>query len=72
MDRNKYENERIYEMRNSVVEDIEIKNHIINNLDKAVSEGDAISMRGSGKAILAEVSGKTKKGRIAIVLRRYV
>lgn len=49
----------------------------LNNLpcekpDKAVSEGDAISMRGAGKAMLAEVSGKTKKGRIAIVLRRYV
>jgi len=49
----------------------------LNNLpcekpDKAVSEGDTISLRGTGKAMLAEVSGKTKKGRIAIVLRRYV
>ncbi|MBE6954396.1 MAG: RNA-binding protein [Ruminococcaceae bacterium] len=49
----------------------------LNNLpcekpDKAVGEGDSISLRGAGKALLAEVSGKTKKGRIAIVLRRYV
>lgn len=49
----------------------------LNNLpcekpDKQVCEGDALSLRGAGKAMLAEVSGKTKKGRIAIVLRRYV
>ena len=40
--------------------------------DKAVSEGDSISVRGLGKIKLATVGGQTKKGRIAVVINRYV
>jgi len=37
-----------------------------------VKEGDMISVRGKGRAKVAEVGGRTKKGRIAITLHRYV
>ena len=40
--------------------------------DKAVSEGAKISVRGLGKIRLAAVNGQTKKGRISVVIHRYV
>jgi RNA-binding protein YlmH len=40
--------------------------------DKAVSEGDKISLRGMGKICLRAVGGQTKKGRISVVIDRYV
>ena len=40
--------------------------------DKLLSEGDTVSARGFGKFQLAQVGGLTKKGRTAIVVRRYV
>lgn len=40
--------------------------------DKAVSEGDKISIRGLGKIRLAQVNGQTKKGRISVIIERYV
>lgn len=40
--------------------------------DKAVAEGDKVSVRGLGKCKLAQVNGQTKKGRISVVIHRYV
>lgn len=40
--------------------------------DKAVPEGAKISVRGLGKICLAQVNGQTKKGRISVVIHRYV
>ena len=40
--------------------------------DKAVEEGNKISVRGLGKIKLAAVNGQTKKGRISVVIHRYV
>lgn len=40
--------------------------------DKAVSEGMKISVRGLGKILLKTVNGQTKKGRISVVIDRYV
>jgi RNA-binding protein YlmH len=40
--------------------------------DKSVSEGAKISVRGLGKIHLAQVNGQTKKGRISVVIHRYV
>ena len=40
--------------------------------DKAVAEGAKISVRGLGKIKLANVNGQTKKGRISVVIHRYV
>lgn len=40
--------------------------------DKIVSEGARIALRGSGKILLSEVKGQTKKGRISILIHRYL
>ena len=40
--------------------------------DAPVSEGDVISVRGLGKLRVAEVRGQTKKGRISVVLERFL
>jgi RNA-binding protein YlmH len=40
--------------------------------DKAVGEGVKISVRGLGKIRLTTVNGQTKKGRISVVIHRYV
>ena len=40
--------------------------------DKAVAEGCKISLRGSGKIKLEKVNGETKKGRISVVIHRYM
>lgn len=40
--------------------------------DKAVVQGDKISVRGLGKIKLTAVNGQTKKGRISVVIDRYV
>ena len=40
--------------------------------DKAVSPGTKISVRGLGKIKLHSVNGQTKKGRISVVIHRYV
>ncbi len=40
--------------------------------DKAVAEGAKISVRGLGKIKLKSVNGQTKKGRISVVIDRYV
>ncbi len=40
--------------------------------DKAVEEGAKISVRGLGKIRLTTVSGQTKKGRISVVIDRYI
>ena len=40
--------------------------------DKAVAEGDTVSVRGMGKIKLAQVNGQTKKGRISVIIERYV
>lgn len=40
--------------------------------DKAVDAGDKISVRGLGKICLRTVNGQTKKGRISVVIDRYI
>ena len=40
--------------------------------DKAVAEGAKISVRGLGKIKLTAVNGQTKKGRISVVIDRYI
>lgn len=40
--------------------------------DAPVKEGDLISLRGLGKLRLAQVRGQTKKGRISLVLERFL
>ena len=40
--------------------------------DKAVEEGAKISVRGLGKISLRAVNGQTKKGRISVIIDRYI
>ena len=40
--------------------------------DRPVGSGDVMSCRGLGKCVLKEVGGPSKKGRIMILLERYV
>lgn len=40
--------------------------------DKTIAEGSKISVRGLGKIKLKSVNGQTKKGRISVVIDRYV
>lgn len=40
--------------------------------DKAVTEGCKISVRGLGKIKLTAVNGQTKKGRISVIIHRYI
>ena len=40
--------------------------------DKTVTEGMKISVRGLGKIKVVTVSGQTKKGRIWVVIHRYI
>ena len=40
--------------------------------DKLLQQGDKISVRGMGKIQLTTVNGQTKKGRISVVIDRYV
>lgn len=44
----------------------------VKNAAQAVKEGDVLSMRGRGRVEVAEVRGRTKKGRIGISLKRYI
>ena len=37
-----------------------------------VVEGDTISFRGRGRVEVAEIRGTTKKGRISVVLKRFI
>ena len=41
-------------------------------IDKTVSEGMKISIRGLGKIKIHSVNGQTKKGRISVIIHRYV
>jgi RNA-binding protein YlmH len=40
--------------------------------DKSIAEGMKISIRGLGKIKIQSVNGQTKKGRISVVIHRYV
>jgi len=40
--------------------------------DAAVHEGSSIVMKGKGKAVLEETGGESRKGRIRIVLKRFI
>jgi len=40
--------------------------------DKAIAEGAKISVRGLGKILLKTVGGETKKGRISVIIHRYI
>jgi len=47
-------------------------NHLpVNNSSKLVQEGDLLSVRGRGRAILKTIGSKTKKDRYKIIIEKY-
>lgn len=44
----------------------------VKSASQAVKQGDIISIRGRGRLEVAEIRGKTKKGRTVVVLKRYI
>ena len=42
------------------------------NAAQTVNQGDIISFRGRGRVEVDEIKGTTKKGRISIILKRYI
>lgn len=63
--------------RSRMAEEIKGQNVKVNwkdakNSAQAVTAGDIISFRSRGRVEVAEVKGTTKKGRISIVLKRYI
>ncbi len=44
----------------------------VKNASQTVKEGDIISIRGRGRLEVAEIRGKTKKGRTVVLLKRYI
>lgn len=51
---------------------VAINGTICEKADKAVSEGAKISVRGLGKMKLDKIGNETKKGRISILIHRYM
>jgi RNA-binding protein YlmH len=42
----------------------------VNDPSCAVAEGDVLSMRGRGRVTIEKITGETRKGRIALLLKR--
>ena len=49
-----------------------VNNRIVDKPDHFLSEGDKVSLRGKGKAVLVQVGGKSRKDRDCIVFERYL
>ncbi|NLM09399.1 MAG: RNA-binding protein [Clostridiaceae bacterium] len=63
--------------REKAVEAIKAGRVFINHLecskiDKQVNQGDYITVRGMGKAVLQEIGSTTRKGRIRIIIAKYI
>ena len=52
-------------------EKIKLNWQTVKNASQTIKQGDVLSMRGRGRLEVTEVRGQTKKGRTAVMLRRY-
>ena len=53
-------------------ERVKVNWQTVHNPDHQLVPGDVISVRGRGRLVLRELSGRSKKGRIGVVLVRYL
>lgn len=53
-------------------EKVKVNWKVINNPDSPVNPGDIISFRGHGRMIFKEQTGQSKKGRLGVLLVRYL
>ena len=59
--------------KTAVVRSTVSRNYLpITQPEAVLSEGDVISIKGSGRFRLFRLAGQTKKGRLKIVLQKYV
>jgi len=49
-----------------------INNQLCQKTDRLVKEGDKLTLRGKGKAILEKIDGLTRKDRTVIILKRFI
>lgn len=54
------------------MERVKVNWRVVANPAAEVAEGDVLSIRGRGRVHVAEVTGTTRKGRIGILLQRYM
>ncbi len=65
------------ESRSKVVNYIKAEKVHINwepakSVSQLIHEGDVISVRGKGRMVLEQIAGTTRKGRISIVIKKYI
>ncbi len=53
-------------------EGVQVNFCIISDTSKKLKEGDVLSVRHHGRFILQEVTGETKKGRLAVLIKKYI
>ena len=51
---------------------VQVNHTVCQKPDKPVAAGDTITCRGLGKCVLDNVGGPTKKGRLPVVIRRFI
>ena len=51
---------------------VSVNHGITESVSENVSEGSVLSVRGSGRFILSEIGGSTKKDRIHITIKKYL
>lgn len=59
-------------VREIKAERVKVNWRVIDNPAFQVESGDVISLRGRGRLVLQEVRGTTRKGRISVLLQRYL
>ncbi len=51
---------------------VQLNWEITTGADKPVREGDTLSMRGKGRAVLGKDAGRTRKDRISVIITKYM
>ena len=50
---------------------VTVNYRILETIDKKLSEGDTVSLKGKGKAIISEFGDLSKKGRLFVKIKKY-
>ncbi len=53
-------------------EKVQLNWQTVKNASQTIKQGDVLSMRGRGRLEVTEITGQTKKGRIGVLLKRYI
>jgi RNA-binding protein YlmH len=66
-------NESREKMNLNIRDGIVMLNYLVcQNTSQAIKEGDIISIKGFGKAVILEIGGLTRRGKTFVVAGRYV